>query len=106
LTCRKNSLKIPKGGNQKPYIDEEQTTQYTKERVQKNKGTNNDVQNNTQKSKDPGTRSALQTITICIVKAIPAKCRNLARVVKRVCLEHFYIPTDFIYSLGIIRYLK
>jgi hypothetical protein len=27
----KNSLKIPKGGNQNPYIEEEQTTQWPKE---------------------------------------------------------------------------
>ena len=33
----KKSLKIPKGGNQKPYIEEEQTTQYPKEKVQKDK---------------------------------------------------------------------
>jgi hypothetical protein len=33
----KMSLKIPKGGNQKPYIEEEQTTQWPKEKVQKDK---------------------------------------------------------------------
>ena len=32
----KKSLKIPKGGNQNPYI-KEQTTQWTKETVQKDK---------------------------------------------------------------------
>ena len=31
------SLKIPKGGNQNPYIKEEQTTQWSKEKVQKDK---------------------------------------------------------------------
>jgi hypothetical protein len=31
------SLKIPKGGNQNPYIKEEQTTQWPKENVQKEK---------------------------------------------------------------------
>jgi hypothetical protein len=30
-------LKIPKGGNQNPYIEEEQTTQWPKEKVQKDK---------------------------------------------------------------------
>ena len=30
-------MKIPKGGNQNPYIEEEQTTQWPKERVQKDK---------------------------------------------------------------------
>jgi hypothetical protein len=30
-------LKIPKGGNQNPYIEEEQTTQWSKEKVQKEK---------------------------------------------------------------------
>ena len=32
----KKSLKIPKG-NQNPYIEEEQTTQWLKEKVQKDK---------------------------------------------------------------------
>ena len=31
------SLKIPKGGNQNPYIEEEQTTQWPEEKVQKDK---------------------------------------------------------------------
>jgi hypothetical protein len=38
----KKSLKIPKGGNQNPYIEEEQTTQWPKEKY---KRTNNDLQN-------------------------------------------------------------
>jgi hypothetical protein len=29
----KKSLMIPKGGNQNPYIEEEQTTQWSKEKV-------------------------------------------------------------------------
>jgi hypothetical protein len=33
----KKSLKILKGGNKKPYIDDEQTTQWPKEKVQKDK---------------------------------------------------------------------
>jgi len=33
----KKSLKIPKGGNQNPYIEDEQTTQWPKEKVQKDK---------------------------------------------------------------------
>ena len=33
----KKSLKIPKGSNQNPYIEEEQTTQWSKEKVQKDK---------------------------------------------------------------------
>jgi len=38
LSCNKNihikkSLKIQKGGNQNPYIEEEQTTQWPKEKV-------------------------------------------------------------------------
>jgi len=33
----KKSLKIPKGGNQNPYVEEEQTTQWPKEKVQKDK---------------------------------------------------------------------
>ena len=31
------SMKTPKGGNQNPYIEEEQTTQWPKEKVQKDK---------------------------------------------------------------------
>jgi len=34
---RKKSLKIPKGGNQNPFIEEEQTTQWPKEKAQKDK---------------------------------------------------------------------
>ena len=37
MTLTKKSLKIPKGGNQNPYIKEEQTTQWPKEKVQKDK---------------------------------------------------------------------
>jgi hypothetical protein len=33
----KKSLKVPKGGNQNLYIEEEQTTQWPKEKVQKSK---------------------------------------------------------------------
>jgi hypothetical protein len=33
----KKSLKIPMGGNQKQYIEEDQTTQWPKEKVQKDK---------------------------------------------------------------------
>jgi hypothetical protein len=33
----KKTLKIPKGGNQNPYIEEEQTTLWPKEKVQKDK---------------------------------------------------------------------
>jgi hypothetical protein len=33
----KKSLKIPKGGKQNPEIEEEQTTQWPKEKVQKDK---------------------------------------------------------------------
>jgi len=37
----KKSLKIPKGGNQNPYIEEEQTTQWSTGK--KYKRTNNDI---------------------------------------------------------------
>jgi len=30
-------LKVPKGGNQNPYTEEEQTTQWPKEKVRKDK---------------------------------------------------------------------
>jgi hypothetical protein len=49
----KKSLKIPKGGNQNPYI-EEQTTQWTKEKVQKDKQRST---KHTHKTKDRVTRT-------------------------------------------------
>jgi len=33
----KKSLKIPKGGNHNPYIEEDQTIQWLKQKVQKDK---------------------------------------------------------------------
>jgi len=45
----KKSLKIPKGGNQNLYIEEGQTTQWPKEKVQKN---NQRPTKHTHKSKD------------------------------------------------------
>ena len=39
----KKSWKIPKGGNQSLYIEEEQTTQWSKEKGQKDKRTNNNL---------------------------------------------------------------
>jgi hypothetical protein len=52
------SLKIPKGGNQKPYIEEEQTTQWPKEKVQKDKQRST---KHTYKTKDRVTRTPLKT---------------------------------------------
>jgi hypothetical protein len=54
----KMSLKIPKGGNQKPYIEEEQTTQWPKEKVQKDKQRST---KHTYKTKDRVTRTPLKT---------------------------------------------
>jgi hypothetical protein len=54
---RKESLKIPKG-NQYPYIEEEQTTQWPKEKVQKDKQRST---KNTHKTKDPVTQTPLKT---------------------------------------------
>jgi hypothetical protein len=48
----KKSLKIPKGGNQKPSIEEGQKRKY--------KRTNNDLQNITQKTKDRATQTSLR----------------------------------------------
>jgi hypothetical protein len=47
-------LKIPKGGNQNPYIEEEQTTQWPKEKVQKYKHRST---KHTYKTKDRLTRT-------------------------------------------------
>jgi hypothetical protein len=51
-------LKIPKGGNQKPYIEEEQTTQWPKEKVQRDKQRST---KHTYKAKDRVTRTPLKT---------------------------------------------
>jgi hypothetical protein len=51
------SLKIPKG-NQNPYIEEEQTTQWPKEKVQKDKQRST---KHTYKTKDRVTRTSLKT---------------------------------------------
>ena len=50
-------MKIPKGGNQNPYI-EEQTTQWPKEKVQKDKQLST---KHTYKMKDRVTRTPLKT---------------------------------------------
>jgi hypothetical protein len=52
------SLKIPKGGNQNPYIEEEKTTQWPKEKVQKDKQRST---KHTYKTKDQVTRTPLKT---------------------------------------------
>jgi hypothetical protein len=52
------SLKIPKGGNQNPYIEEEQTTQWPKEKVQKDKQRST---KGTYKTKDRIIRTPLKT---------------------------------------------
>ena len=57
LFINRKSLKIPKGGNQNPYI-EGQTTQWPKEKMQ------NDIQRSTKhthKTKDRVTRTPLKT---------------------------------------------
>jgi hypothetical protein len=54
----KKSLKIPKGGNQNPYIEEEQTTQWPKEKVQTDKQRST---KHTHKTKDRVTRIPLKT---------------------------------------------
>ena len=50
-------LKIPKGGNQNPQIEEEQTTQWPKEKVQKDKQWSI---KHTHKTKDRVTRTLLK----------------------------------------------
>jgi hypothetical protein len=55
----KKSLKIPKGGNQNPYIKEDQTTQWPKEKVQKDKQRST---KHTHKTKDRVTRTPLKAV--------------------------------------------
>ena len=57
MICKK-SLKLPKGGNQNPYIEEEQTKQWPKEKVQKLKQRST---KHTHKVKDRVTRTPLKT---------------------------------------------
>jgi hypothetical protein len=54
----KKSLKIPKGGNHNPYIEDEQTIQWPKEKGQKDKQRST---KHTYKTKDPLTRTPLKT---------------------------------------------
>ena len=51
-------MKIPKGGNQNSYIEEEQTTQWPKGKVQKDKQRST---KHTYKTKDRETRTPLKT---------------------------------------------
>ena len=55
---RKKSWKIPKGGNQNPYIEEEQTTQWPKEKAQKDKQRST---KHTYKTKERVTGTPLKT---------------------------------------------
>jgi hypothetical protein len=54
--CFKKSLKILKGGNQNPYIEEEQTIQWPKEKVQKDKQRST---KHTYKTRDRVTRTPI-----------------------------------------------
>ena len=54
----KKSLKIPKGGNHNPYIEDEQTIQWPKEKGQKDKQRST---KHTHKTKDRVTRTPLKT---------------------------------------------
>jgi hypothetical protein len=51
-------VKIPKGGNQNPYMEEEQTKQWPKEKVQKDKKRST---KHSHKTKDRVTRTPLKT---------------------------------------------
>ena len=51
-------MKIPKGGNQNPYIEEQLTTQWSKEKVQKDKQRST---KHTYKTEDRVTRTPLNT---------------------------------------------
>ena len=51
-------MKIPKGGNQNPYVEEEQTTQWPKEKGQQGKQRST---KHSYKAKDRVTRTPLKT---------------------------------------------
>ena len=51
-------MKIPKGGNQNPYIEDEQTTQWPKDQEQRDKQRST---KQTHKTKDQVTRTPLKT---------------------------------------------
>ena len=57
IICKK-SLKLPKGGNQNPHIEEEQTKQWPKEKGQQDKQRST---KHTLKAKDRVTRTPLKT---------------------------------------------
>ena len=67
-----NSLKIPKGGNQNPYIKEEQTTQWPKKKIQKDKQRST---KHTYKTIDRVTRTPLKT-------GSELMCSNLVRTTR------------------------
>ena len=79
----KKSLKIPKGGNQNPYIEEEQTTQWPKEKVHKDKQRST---RHTHKTKDQVTRTPLKTWSElrCSVRVSSSCSTNGTRLVNLV----------------------
>ena len=81
----KKSLKIPKGGNQNPYIEEEQTTHWPKEKVQRDK------QRSTKyihKTKDRVTRTPLKTgDELRFSGRVSSSCS-----IKCVTDDHVYVP--------------
>ena len=60
-------MKIPKGGNQNPYIEDEQTTQWRKDQVQRDKQRST---KHTHKTKDLVTRTPLKTVGELIVQRL------------------------------------
>jgi hypothetical protein len=55
-------------GNQNPYIEEEQTTQWLKEKVQKDKQRST---KHTHKTKDRVTRTPLKTVAVYTIRYLP-----------------------------------
>ena len=79
----KTSLKIPKEGNQNPYIEEEQTTQRPKEKVQKDKPRST---KHTHETKDRVTRTPLKTggeLRISVSKQAAKQCKPNKSIMDR-----------------------
>jgi hypothetical protein len=67
-------LKIPKGGNQNPYIEEEQTTQWPNGNVQKDEQRS---KKHTHKTKDRVTRTPLKTgDELSCFRRVSSSCSN------------------------------
>jgi hypothetical protein len=102
-SLRKKSLKIPKGGNQNPYIKEERTTQWRKEKVQKDKQRST---KHTHKAKNWVTRNRLKPGEAA--RWLHSEQSDVIEVI--ICTEGvillFYMPCLFLLCCCILYWFK